>query len=100
MPNTIKTTNYRKFKTFREVHRMWLKDKIYKKAYKDLDLEFSLIAALIDARLRKGLTQKQLAEKAGTRQSSIARFESGTYNPTLAFVQKLANALNTKIQLA
>jgi len=76
------------------------KDKSYKQAYEDLDLEFSLISALIDARIKKGLTQTKLAEKAGTKQSSIARFESGSYNPTLAFVQKLAGALNIKIQLA
>lgn len=93
MPNKNKLT------TFRQIHNKWLKNKDYKKAYKQLDLEFSLIAALIQCRLRKGITQKQLAEKIGTRQSSIARFESGTYNPTIAFVQKLANAMNAKIQV-
>ncbi|MEK7117337.1 MAG: helix-turn-helix transcriptional regulator, partial [Patescibacteria group bacterium] len=62
--------------------------------------EFSLIRAIIDARIKKGVTQKILAERMGTKQSSIARFESGTYNPTLAFVQKLINALNVKIKIA
>ena len=92
--------NQKKFNTFREIHGKMFKDKSYKQAYEDLDLEFSLISALIDARIKKGLTQTKLAEKAGTKQSSIARFESGSYNPTLAFVQKLAGALNIKIQLA
>ncbi len=74
-----------------------MKNKAFKKAHSDLDLEFSLIAALTESRLKKGFTQKQLAEKIGTKQSSIARFESGNYNPTLAFIQKLANAVDAKL---
>jgi DNA-binding XRE family transcriptional regulator len=89
----------KKFISLQELHNKWLKGKAYRKAYEDLELEFSLISALIDYRLRKGMTQKELAEKVGTRQSSIARFESGTYNPTLAFVQKIANAVDAKIRI-
>ncbi len=96
----MKKLDRKQFQTFRQIHRKWQKGKKYKKAYQQLNLEFSLIAALIECRLQKGLTQKQLAERAGTRQSSIARFESGSYNPTLAFVQKLATALDAKIRLA
>ncbi len=77
-----------------------MKDKSYKKAYNELEFEFSLIRAIIDARLKKGITQKEIAKRMGTKQSSIARFESGKYNPTLAFVQKLANAVGTKIKVA
>ena len=77
-----------------------MKKKSYQQAYDELEFEFALIRAIIDARLKKGITQKELAKKMGTKQSSIARFESGRYNPTLAFVQKLANAVGTKIKIA
>jgi len=77
-----------------------MKDPAYKKAYDELDLEFSIISAVIDARIKKGMTQKKLAEKMGTKQSSIARFESGNYNPTLAFVQKLLKAIGAKIRVS
>lgn len=90
----------KKFNTLDDLHKKWIKNMAYKKAYEDLELEFSIISAIIDARIKKGITQKEIAEKMGTKQSSIARFESGRYNPTLAFVQKLANAIGTRIKVA
>ena len=72
----------------------------YRKAYEDLDLEFTLLRALIDARAKRGMTQEKLAKKIGTKQSAIARFESGRSNPTLAFVQKLSEALDVKLTAA
>lgn len=53
------------------------------------------------ARLRilRGLTQAQLAELVGTRQPSIARLENGTSIPSLTFLNKVATALNAKIEL-
>lgn len=90
----------KKYRNFREISDKWMKDPAYKKAYDELDLEFSIISAVIDARIKKGMTQKKLAEKMGTKQSSIARFESGNYNPTLAFVQKLLKAIGAKIRVS
>ena len=42
-----------------------------------------------EARKRSGMTQQQLAEKAGTTQSAIARLESGRTSPSLEDVQRL-----------
>jgi len=69
----------------------------FKKAYDDLAVEYALISAIIDRRETKGMTQEKLAEKVGTKQSAIARFESGRSNPTLAFVKKLSEALDLKL---
>jgi len=71
-----------------------MKDSAYRKAYNSLDLKYQLVGALIDARARKGFSQEKLARKAGTTQSAIARFESGAYNPSIDFMQKLSNALD------
>lgn len=60
---------------------------------------FALKCALIDARLAGELTQAEIAERAGTTQSAIARFESGRTNPTLAFMQRLAEALDSKLEV-
>ena len=81
----------------RDVHAQAMKDPAFKKAYDDLDFEFAIIGALINARAKRGMTQEKLAEKAGTKQSAIARFEAGRANPTLAFIQKLSDALDLKI---
>src|SRR3989344_9666727 len=61
----------------------WLKDPEFKKAYDDLAFEFQLIDAIISAGINNGLTQKDLAKRIGTKQSAIARFESGRYNQSL-----------------
>lgn len=89
----------KEYTTFKDLHATWMKNSSFRKAREELSLESALIRAIIDNRIKKGVTQKALAEKIGTKQSSIARFESGSYNPTLSFVQKLAKALDVKIQV-
>lgn len=42
-----------------------------------------------EARKRAALTQRELADRAGTTQSAIARLESGRTSPTLEQVQRL-----------
>ena len=53
------------------------------------------------ARLRilRGLTQAELAEQVGTQQPSIARLENGSHSPSLSFLNKIAKALNARIEL-
>ena len=53
------------------------------------------------ARLRilRGLTQKQLADMVGTKQSSIARLERGTTPPNLSFLSKVAAALGARVEV-
>lgn len=74
-----------------------LKDKEIRRAYDALGPEFALVQMIIERRLQKGLTQAVLARKTGTKQSAIARLESGTSNPTVAFLKKVANALDAKL---
>ena len=62
--------------------------------------EYDIIKAIISTRKEKNLTQKELAELVGTKQSNIARLESGTYNPTLQFLQKIASALGKKVSVS
>ena len=50
-------------------------------------------------RLQRGLTQAQLAEMVGTRQPSIARLENGTSIPSLSFLDRIATALDARIEL-
>lgn len=88
-----------KFITHEELHRRLMKKPGFKKAYDDLELEFAIIDAMILARAKRGMTQAKLAKKLGTKQSAIARLESGRGNPTIAFVQRLANVLNLDLKL-
>ena len=73
------------------------KDAQIKAEYDVLAPEYELISQIIKARTEKKMTQKQLAEKIGTRQSNIARLESGNSNPSFRFLQKVAGALDKKL---
>lgn len=62
--------------------------------YHALQPEYAIISMLIEARIERGLTQKKLASKCGIKQSNISRLEKGKVNPTIKFLQKIANALD------
>ena len=61
----------------RDLHETWMKEPDYQEAYDALEEEFSVAAALIRARADAGLTQEQLAERMGTKQAVVARWEGG-----------------------
>ena len=76
-----------------------LKDKEVKQAYDDLELEYKFIESLIDMRLAKKITQKELSRRIGTTQSALARFESGKINPSLNFLKRLASGIGAKLEI-
>lgn len=83
-----------------EVYKKKLfKDPEFVKAYHELDPEFAVIEAILKARMKKGITQKKLAQKMKTRQSAISRLESGTANPSLNFLKRLAEALDSRLEI-
>jgi len=47
-----------------------------------------------------GLTQQQVAEKMGTKQSTIARLESGSTLPSLRSLQRYAQATGSKVKIS
>lgn len=76
-----------------------LVDPVVKKEYDNLQPEMAIIKAIISARIAKQLTQQALAQKIGTKQSVISRLESGRSNPSVAFLKKLARALDTRLEI-
>lgn len=55
---------------------------------------------ILKARIKSGLTQKQLAKKANVMQCTISRYEAGAQAITLETAMKLARALNDKDVIA
>jgi len=86
--------------SFEDHKKQLLKDPEFKKAYDELESEDVLIRCMLNQRIENGLTQAKLAKKMGTKQSAISRFEAGNSNPTMAFLYKLADALDVKIKFS
>jgi transcriptional regulator with XRE-family HTH domain len=56
-----------------------------------------LIVRLKQQRAKQGLSQADLAEKAGLSREYIARLETGKHDPSLSVLEKLAKALKVKV---
>ena len=84
----------------RDLHRKWMRSRDYRRAYEALGPEFELARAVIQARVRAGLTQEQLAERMDTSQSVIARLESGRVRPSTQTLERLAAATGTRLRIS
>ncbi len=87
-------------KSYSEFKRKTLRDRNVKRAYEEMGPQFEVIQMIIRRRIKRGITQKELARMVGTKQSAISRFESGDYNPTLSFLGKMADALGAEIKVS
>ncbi|MDP2820996.1 MAG: helix-turn-helix transcriptional regulator [bacterium] len=87
-------------KKYKNVKMELLRDFEVKKEYENLGAEFLLIEEVIKRRNKKGITQRDLAQKIGTKQSAISRFESGSYNPSISFLKKLADGLDANLNIS
>jgi len=54
-----------------------------------INLEKSLINAIVDAREESGMTQKQLSELCGVQQPVIARIERAVHSPQINSIIKI-----------
>lgn len=76
-----------------------LKNPEFKKAYDELEPEYMLIQALIDARKQQGITQKELSAKTGIDQADISKIENGKLNISFKTMRKLAKGLGKTLQI-
>ena len=61
--------------------------------------EREYIKAIIAARIETNLTQKELAQKTGIRQSNISLIENGKSSPTIAILQQIADGLGKTLHI-
>ncbi len=78
-----------------------------KKRYDSDEVPAESLAARVEvamqlksARLSSGITQQDLADRAGTQKSNISRMESGKYNPTLDFIVKVAASMGKEVRFS
>ena len=75
------------------------KNPAYMKALKKTELEYALAREIISARLRKNMTQKDVAIAMDTKQSVISRVENANTVPSLSFLKRLAVVLDAKLHV-
>jgi len=82
-----------------EVRAEILSDPEVRVEYDALKPEFDLIRQLIDLRIKRGLSQRQLAKRAGMQQPSIARLEGGR-GGSLRTLRRVAEALDADVKVS
>ena len=64
-----------------------------------INLEKALISAVVEAREKSGLTQKQLSELCGIKQPVIARLESAAHSPQINSIIKILKPLGYTLKV-
>jgi len=83
-----------------DLHKDWMKDPKYRREYQALEEEFSLTAAMIEARSRAGMTQEQLARRMKTTQAVVARLEGGGTKPSTRTLERYARATGNRLRIS
>ena len=76
-----------------------LKNEEFRKEYEAMQPEFDVVRAIVDARMSKNLTQKELAERTGINQADISKLENGTRNPTVNLLKRLAEGMGMVLKI-
>ena len=76
-----------------------MQDSAFRKEYEALQPERDITMSLVRARKEAGLTQAELSEKTGISQADISRLENGTRNPSLALLNRIAEAVNSTLRI-
>ncbi len=83
-----------------ELHKKWMEQPGYAKAYDELETEFALAREMIEARTRAGLTQDELASRMETSRTVIARLESGRSLPSTRTLKRFAAATGSRLRIS
>jgi len=70
----------------------------FKAAWDEIKLQHDLAKEIIRRRNELGLTQKELADRIGTKQSVISRIENG-HNCSLETINKIAKSLDSRAEI-
>ena len=84
---------------FSDVREFLMMDEEFRSEYEKLKPRYDVISQIIEERAKQNITQEELAFRVGTQKSNISRLESGTYNPSLDFLIKVAHSLGKEMKI-
>jgi DNA-binding XRE family transcriptional regulator len=88
-----------KYRTFDEVLRDQLKDPEFKQIWEGNALKREITSTIIGERIKRKMTQQEVAQKAGIKQPSLARVESGGVMPSIRTLERLAAVFGRKLEI-
>ena len=84
-----------------ETHKkQLLKNPTFRKDLEETRLEYGIARAIILARSKHKLTQKQLAKKLKTQQSVISRAENAQTTVSLSFLNRFASVFGGRLKVS
>ena len=87
-------------KTLKQYTIEQMKDPEFVREYNKLQPEMAIKRSIIDARLSKRMTQRELSEKTGIAQGEISKLEKGTRNPSIKLLQRLADGMDMTLDIS
>ena len=74
-----------------------MKDPEFRREYEKLEPEFQIARQMIGARIKKKMSQQELARRANTGQAVISRLEGMNAKPSISLLARIAQALGVPI---
>ena len=96
---TVPVKEFNQMDDFDKYLEEQLKDPDFKKEWDDHEMEYQVTMMLMKEREAQHMTQTELAERTGIRQSNISRIEKGQASPTLATLRRIARGLGKELQV-
>lgn len=84
---------------YSEIKNKYLSNPEVKKAYEEMEPEYQLICAIIEARQEKNISQQELADVTGIDRADISKIENGNANPSLKTIKRVAEGLGKKVEI-
>lgn len=85
--------------SWEDYEKKLMKRKGFRKLSEKNEPKYQLVRSLIGARIKKNISQKELARRIGTKQPVISRLENMQSYPTLSLLERISKALDTKLYI-
>lgn len=85
--------------TWREYRKKLVRNPEVRKELIKIEPEYQLARSLIAARIKKKMTQADIARRAKTNQASVSRLETGSARPSMPFLERIAAAIGARLMV-
>lgn len=88
------------YPSFKRYLAQEMKNKTFREAYEKESRKIEIAYQILLLRKKKKMSQAELAKKIGTKQSNIARMETGQQNFSIDTLQKIAQVFNKDLKVS